>query len=62
MHLLVKVQNSQVLSGIYTAAKQQTMETAQRGFQSPLDEFASGTGLWPAHSADMNKCFATGAT
>ena len=62
VHLLVTAQNSQVLSGNYTAVKQQTLETVQWGFQSPLDELATGTGLWPPHSADMNKCFITGMT
>jgi len=57
VHLLVIVQNSQVLNGNYTAVKQQTLEAAQQGFQSPLDELATGTGLWPPHSADMNECF-----
>jgi hypothetical protein len=60
--LLVIVQNNQVLSGNYIAAKKQPLETAQLGFKSPLDECATGTGLRSPHSADMNKCFITGAT
>ena len=62
VHLLVIVQNNQVLSGNYVTVKQRTLRTAQWGFQSPLDERATGTGLRPQHSADLNKCFISGAT
>ena len=62
MHLLVIVQNNQELSGNDIAVKQQTLETAQQGFQSALYERATGTGLWPPHSADKIKCYTTGKT